>query len=193
MKRAATSGCCRGSSQLVQDVKYGGRILAKHPIVTAAAILSLGLASGASIAAFGLIDALILRPLPVRQPERLAYLAMRNVEAGANEVDSFSYPLFQRLDEAARPHAELFGASYPWPHSASIDRTQSEDERASAQWISGRAFGVLGITPAVGRVLTADDDRNPGQSPVAVALVPVLGPPLRGGSQGCRPMAHDRH
>jgi len=153
---------------LVQDVRFGARILAKHPVVTAAAVLSLGLAAGASIAAFSLIDALIMRPLPVRDPQRLVYLTIRNVEAGANEVDSFSYILFQRLRESARPNAELFGASYPWPHAAIVDRTQSEHERVSTQWISGRAFGVLGITPALGRVLNADDDRNPGQSPVAV-------------------------
>ena len=70
-------------------------------VVTGAAIASLTLALGASLAAFSLIDALILRPLPVREPERLVYLSFPTYSPATPIGSNFSYPLFSRLRDAA--------------------------------------------------------------------------------------------
>ena len=87
---------------VMRDVRYGSRMLCKSPVVTAAAILSLALSIGACTAAYSLIDALILRPLPVRDPEGLVYLTYPSSRPGEAEGDSFNYPLFERLRDASR-------------------------------------------------------------------------------------------
>ena len=83
---------------LFNDTRFGLRMLRKDALVTSAALLSLALAMGACIAAFALIDALILRPLPVREPDRLVYLTyprfLESDEGDHRENSSFSYPLF---------------------------------------------------------------------------------------------------
>ena len=92
---------------LVRDVRLGARMLRKNRLVTAAAIVSLALALGACVAAFSLVDALILRPLPVHQPERLVYLTYPSTNPDMPEDDVFSDPAFVRLarrgTRASRP------------------------------------------------------------------------------------------
>src|SRR5262245_43672736 len=87
---------------LVRDVRLGARMLLKNRLVTTAAIVSLSLALGACVAAFSLVDALILRPLPVHQPERLIYLATPSANPDLTENDVFSDPAFVRLRDAGR-------------------------------------------------------------------------------------------
>ena len=153
---------------IVRDVRYGLRQLHKNTTVTAAAVLSLSLAIGACTTAFALIDALILRPLPVHEPGGLVYGAYR---PGGSEQDSdyFNYPLFERMREASRQQVRLFGMSYLTRYDAVFDGAGSgARERLYPQWISGNALETLGIHPALGRLLTAADDAKPGQHPVAV-------------------------
>jgi predicted permease len=150
---------------IVRDTRYGSRMLRKSPIVTAAAILSLALAIGACTAAYSLIDALILRPLPVRDPEGLVYLTYPSDRPGAPEHDSFNYPLFERLRDASREKVELFGASWPRPRDVTLGNST---EKIQVQFVSGDALATLGVRPALGRLLTAEDDRYPGESPVTV-------------------------
>jgi hypothetical protein len=90
-----------------KDIRFL-RMFRKHIVVTGAAIASLTLALGACLAAFSLIDALILWPLPVREPERLIYLTFPTYSAGSPIGSSFSYPLFSRLRDSARNDVELF-------------------------------------------------------------------------------------
>ena len=94
---------------LLRDVRFGVRMLRKDVSVTGAAIASLALAMGATIAAFLLIDALILRPLPVPQPERLVYLAVEDTDRDRGEIPWFSYPTFISLQKG--PAAALRAAS----------------------------------------------------------------------------------
>ena len=108
---------------IVRDTRYGFRMLCKSPIVTATAILSLALAIGACTAAYSLIDALILRPLPVRDPEGLVYLTYPADRPGAPEGDSFNYPLFERLRDASREKVELFGVSRPRPRDVTLENS----------------------------------------------------------------------
>jgi hypothetical protein len=87
---------------LVRDVRLGARMLRKNRLLTAAAITSLSLALGACTAAFSLVDALILRTLPVHQPERLIYLTYPGANPDMPEDDVFSDPAFVRLRDAGR-------------------------------------------------------------------------------------------
>src|SRR5947209_9356491 len=149
---------------LLRDVRYGWRMLGKNPAVTAAALLSLSLAIGACTAAFSLVDALILRPLPVRDPQSLfAVSYMRETHEGV----SWNYPLYQRFRTAAADRAELFTVTTAYPRAALVNGA-AQPERVQAGWVSGNFFDVLGVRPVLGRLLTPDDDRTPGQHPVAV-------------------------
>ncbi len=158
---------------LFKDVRFGLRMLRKDFVVASAAVLSLSLAMGASIAAFALIDALILRPLPVHDPHRLVFLTYpRSEEAGASqdqdEHQSFSYPLFERLRSAGRSRLDLFAISYQGPQPVRFDDGGGVDERVIPQYVSGDTFARLGLMPALGRLLAASDDLRPGAHPVAV-------------------------
>ena len=134
---------------IVRDTRYGSRMLCKSPIVTAAAILSLALAIGACTAAYSLIDALILRPLPVRDPEGLVYLTYPSDRPGVPEGDSFNYALFERLRDASREKVELFGVSWPLPRDVTLGNST---EKIRVQFVSGDALAILGVKPALGRL-----------------------------------------
>jgi putative ABC transport system permease protein len=153
---------------LVRDVRIGSRALRREALVSVAAIVSMALAIGACAAAFGLIDALILRRLPVADPDRLGYLAYANPEVPAQENTSFSYPLFQRFRNAAadRDAVALFSSQT----RRSVDYADGSPtlDKPQVQFVSGNAFALLGLVPAAGRLLTTEDDKTQGGHPVAV-------------------------
>jgi predicted permease len=151
---------------LFQDVRFGFRMLRRTPAVTAAAILALSLAIGACTAAFSLLDALLLRPLPVAEPRQLVALSYANVMGRPSDDDSFSYPLYQRFRQTASPMADLFGATFNSGFQTATIGLAHEEERVRANWISGEAFGILGLPPVLGRMITPDDERL--ARPVAV-------------------------
>ena len=153
---------------LVRDVRLGARMLRKNRLVTAAAIVSLSLALGACAAAFSLVDALILRPLPVHQPERLIYLTFPSTNPDLPEDDVFSDPAFVRLRDAGRGLVDLFAVAYPNKPRVTFDVASGERETVRAQFVSGDAFERLGVGAAAGRLLTMQDDQRPGAHPVAV-------------------------
>jgi putative ABC transport system permease protein len=153
---------------LVRDARLGARMLRKNGLVTAAAIVSLSLALGACMAAFSLVDALILRPLPVLQPEDLIYLTFPGTNPDRPEDDVFSDPAFVRLRDAGRGRIDLFAIGYPTRPRVTFDVSSGNRETVRAQYVSGDAFDRLGVAPAVGRLLTTRDDQRPGTHPVAV-------------------------
>jgi putative ABC transport system permease protein len=153
---------------LVRDVRLGARMLLKNGLVTTAAILSLSLALGACMAAFSLVDALILRPLPVDQPERLMYLTYSSPNPDMPDSDTFSDPAFVRLRDAGRGRVDLFAVAYPNKPRVTFDVASGERETVRAQFVSGDAFERLGVGAAAGRLLTMQDDERPGTHPVAV-------------------------
>ena len=148
---------------LWRDLRFGLRVLWKDRVVTLAAVLSLSLAIGACTAAFALIDAMILRPLPVSQPDRLVYLTYEY--EGRVPAVAFSYPMLDRLRPAAGSQVELFAASGQFMATAVFEK---EQEKVQNEFVSGNFFAALGIAPALGRVLTPNDDLRPGAHPVAV-------------------------
>ncbi len=154
---------------LRSDLTFGVRQLLKHKTASAAAILSLGLAIGACTSAFRLLDALLLRPLPVADPDHLYFLQYQFVDSAGkpHDGDSFDYPTFRLLRKAVEGQAELMAVSYSNP----IDLTYGSDqemEKADRQYVSGWAFGSFGVKPAAGRLLTASDDVTPGAHAQAV-------------------------
>ncbi len=154
---------------LSADVVFGWRQLTKHRVTSVVAVLSLGLGIGACTAAFRLIDALLLRPLPVVEPERLYVLTRRDAhpESQRRASDGFEYPLFRAMRAAAANHAQLMAISY-------VERTDltygsdREMEKAYRQYVSGWMFNAFGVRPALGRLLTEHDDVEPRAHPYAV-------------------------
>ncbi len=151
------------------DAVFGLRQLKKTKVTSVAAILSLALAIGACTSAFRLIDALLLRPLPVAHPERLYDLSRQGIgpEGKPQSFDGWAYPAFQLMRTAAADQAELIAVSYAEP----VDLTYKSDEeieKAYLQYVSGWIFPTLGLRPALGRLFTENDDVKPGGHPYAV-------------------------
>src|SRR5882672_2928259 len=154
---------------LWKDVRYGLRMLAKHPGFTAIAVLTLALGIGANIAIFSLLNQILLRQLPVEDPKELVLLRAPGVRTGhiwsdGDDSESFSYPLYKGLRDNNPVFAGIFGR---YAFSASI-ASHGKTERGSGELVTGNYFEVLGVHPALGRVFSQEDDRVPGAHPVAV-------------------------
>ena len=154
---------------LWQDVRYGLRMLAKHPGFTAIAVLTLALGIGANTAIFSLLNQILLRQLPVKDPKELVLLRAPGVRTGhiwsdGDDSESFSYPIYKGLRDNNPVFAGIFGR---FAFSASI-ASRGKTERGSGELVTGNYFEVLGVRPALGRVFSQEDDRVPGAHPVAV-------------------------
>ena len=154
---------------LLADAIFGWRQLNKTKVTSAAAILSLALAIGACTSAFRLLEALLLRPLPVAHSDQLYALSRHGISwvGKPQSFDGWAYPDFQLMRVAVANQAELIAVSYAEP----VDLTYKSDEdfeKAYLQYVSGWMFSSLGIRPALGRVFTENDDLKPGGHPYAV-------------------------
>src|SRR5580692_2231732 len=154
---------------LRSDAIFGLRQLRKTKVTSLSAILSLALAIGACTAAFRLIDAILLRPLPVANPERLYDLARQGIgpDGKLQDFDGWAYPDFQLMRAAVRDQGELIAVSYAEPVELTY-KSDEEIEKAYLQYVSGWMFSALGLRPALGRVFTENDDVKPGGHPYAV-------------------------
>ncbi|MCB1018370.1 MAG: ABC transporter permease [Acidobacteria bacterium] len=158
---------------LLQDIRYGARMLASKPGVTAAAVLSLALGVGANSAVFSLIDALALRGLPgVEAPQELVIVGPgrgRGVSVSTEPlINLFSYPRFSKLRDGAKTLSSVaaIGSSDP---AVYIRRGGEESPlEARARLVSGEYFSMLGVRPARGRLIGTEDESAPGAHPVAV-------------------------
>ena len=151
------------------DAIFGWRQLSKKKVTSAAAILSLGLGIGACISAFRLIDALLLRPLPITAPDRLYDLYRQEIDFEGNPgtFDGWAYPAFRLMRAAAKGQAELIAISYAERTDLTY-RSDEEMEKAHVQYVSGWMFPTLGIQPSRGRLFSENDDLEPGAHPYAV-------------------------
>lgn len=153
------------------DAVFGWRQIVKRKVTSSAAILSLALAIGACTSAFRLIDALLLRPLPVAGADRLYSVTFESpsaLDGPPVPYDSCSYPMFRRMRAAVKDQAESFAISM---YNGPTDLTYGSDEemeRVNFQYVSGWMFGGFGLQPAAGRMLTEDDDSPSGAHPYAV-------------------------
>ncbi len=154
---------------LLQDVRYGLRMLAKNPGFTFIAILTLALGIGANTAIFSLLNQVLLRRLPVRNPSELVVLKSPGPKRGhvwsdGDDSEIFSYPVYKGL---AKNTTVFDGVLARFQFAASI-ASHGETERGSGELVSGDYFEVLGVRPALGRVLSPADDDVQGAHPVLV-------------------------
>ena len=152
------------------DAVFGWRHIGNMKVASAAAILSLALGMGACISAFRLIDALLLRPLPVADPEQLHALARLGgyPEGVVQRRDLWaSYPAFHLMRAAVKDQAEMMAMTEPDRNDLTYGQDE-EMEKAYVQFVSGSMFGSLGLRPAMGRLFNEGDDVKPGGHPYAV-------------------------
>ena len=153
------------------NLKLAVRRLLKAPFVTAVAVLSLGLGIGANTAIFSFFHQMLLRPLPVPEPDRLVNLGAPGPKSGStscNQAGScdeiFSYPMFRDLQKAHSVFTDLaahrlFGANLSY---------RNQTSSGEGLLVSGSYFPVLGLQPALGRLLSPADDQKSGESFVVV-------------------------
>jgi predicted permease len=173
----------RAIDEVVQNLRFGLRLLGRSPAFTIVAVLSLGIGMGASAAVFSLADALLFKKLPVRAPDQLATFQWSSgpkpptTSLSGNMISnaegfvstSFSVPGFQGLHRAAAGTADLFAFSPFW--GGLNFSSDGRPEVVSAQVVSGNYFSVLGLGPATGRLIGPGDDRPDAP---AVAVISYL-------------------
>src|SRR6266699_1898543 len=150
---------------VLRDLKYTFRMLVRTPGFTAVAVLTLALGIGANTAIFTLLDQVLLRLLPVKDPQQLVLLTMRGRHYGSNwGGNAISHAMFRDF----REHNEVFSDMFcRFRNSASLSFGQ-QAERVSVELVSGTYFSALGVVPALGRILTPADDIVPSGHPVVV-------------------------
>jgi putative ABC transport system permease protein len=153
------------------NVRFALRMLLKSPFLTAIAVASLGLGIGANAAIFSLFNQFLLRPLPVADPRTLVNLSAPGPKPGSQSCNDagdcdgvFSYPMFRDLERAQTVFTgiaahRLFGANLAY---------KGQTLSGEGMLVSGSYFPLLGIRPALGRLLTPEDDRAIGESHVVV-------------------------
>jgi putative ABC transport system permease protein len=136
---------------VLQDVRYALRALCSNPGFSAIAILSLALGIGANTAIFSLINAVILKTLPVSHPEQLVQLVMKN-ENGT----TFTNPIWEQV----RDRQDVFSGAFAYSPIQLNLAGGGEVRNASTSWVSGDFFSTLGVHPLLGRTFTAADDKR---------------------------------
>jgi predicted permease len=155
---------------LWNDLRFALRTLARNPAFTAVVLVTLALGIGANSAIYGLMDQVLLRPLPVHRPERLVLLEGPGIWSGRsssqyNSITPMSQPMFEGLRDRTPAFS---GALAQWLSEVHFRATTPSTENVTAGLVSGSFFAVLGLQPAHGRLFTADDDRTPGAHPLVV-------------------------
>jgi predicted permease len=148
---------------LCQDLRYAFRTFVKSPGFTIIAVLSVALGIAANTAIFTLVNAMLFKPMPVPHPDRL--VALYTTEPNSRYPGQFSYPDYRDY----RDHNEVFSDLFV--HYGAPVSMKNNNDKAELIWgelVSGNYFTGLGVAPSAGRVLTPDDDRAEGSSPVAV-------------------------
>ncbi len=147
------------------DLRHTARALRRSPGYTAVALLTLALGIGGTTVMFSLIDGLLFRPLPFREPDRLVNLFIAARESAREPVQPFawSYPKYAAMRDLVRSFDGMAGYS-----TGNANLGGDEPERLSVEFVSGDYFRVLGIGAAAGRALTRADDSIPRGHPVAV-------------------------
>ena len=150
--------------RLAQDIRYALRTMRRTPGFSAVAILSLALGIGANTAIFSLIDTLMLRPLPVREPGRLVEILGRYRETRGNQI---AWKHYEHFRDRNHVFSDLL-ATAPMRFRLAGDRLDAEV--ADGEYVAGNYFSALGLRPAAGRLIGPDDDRL-GADMSAVAVV----------------------
>src|SRR5688572_8819088 len=150
------------ADRLIRDVRDGYRTLKSAPIVSIVAILSLGLGIGANTAIFSVLDGLLLKPLPVAEPDRLILLGD---ESGQRR--HWTSPIWREIDR----RRELFDGAFAVSSTRFNLAVRGESEYVDGMWATGRMFEVLGVQARLGRTFTERDDQPGGGPDGAVAVI----------------------
>ena len=148
---------------LLQDIRYGLRMLLKQRGFTAVAVIALGLGIGANTAIFSLVNSVLLRPLPYPDADQIVYFEGRNPAKGITD-SNISDPDFRSWSEQQQLFASiaLFSAG-----NGTLSGSAGEPERVPRAGVSSSFFAVLGVQPMLGRSFIAEDDQ-PNSEPAAV-------------------------
>ena len=150
---------------LTADLRFAVRTFRKSPVFVVVAVLSLALGVGANTAIFTLVDQLMIRLLPVKNPEQLVTLWGRGDHYGGNNGRyKLSYPMYVDFRDKNQVFDGMFGS---WDTALNLS-FDGRTERVAGQLVTGTYFPVLGVGAAIGRVFTPDDDKIKGGHPVAV-------------------------
>src|SRR6202000_25188 len=152
-----------------QDIRCGLRVLRKNLGFTIIAFITLALGIGANTAIFSVMNQILLRRLPVRDPGELVVLhapgpSTGRVSTDADATESFSYPMYKGLRDGSSNSIAISARS---SSDASL-ASQGQTERGRLELVTGNYFDVLGVVPAIGRVFSPADEKNPGGDPLAV-------------------------
>jgi predicted permease len=161
-------------ASLTQDLRFAFRILRRSPAFTSVAVLSLGLGIGANTAIFTVMDALLLRNLPVKQPKQLVIFGQGKMSginddfpSGKSELFSQPFYLVVRVQNQVFSDVAAMESMHADGH-ARIGGASAEPEPVKIRLVSGNYFAMLGVGASVGRVLGPEDDQTRGGHPVAV-------------------------
>jgi len=154
-----------------RDARYAARSLARSPGFTITAVASLAIGIGASAAIFSLLDQVVFRCLPVREPERLVLLdwkgnALAQARGSGAGFNLMSYPICRDLQRQDRFFDGVL-CRHPTGVNLAVAAGQTP-ELVGAEIVSGSYFSVLGVSPALGRLINEDDDGQPGAHPVVM-------------------------
>jgi predicted permease len=163
--RAVTFSLVDGTLFVLNDIRYAFRTFRKSPVFVAVAVLSLALGIGANTAIFTLIDQVLLRLLPVKDPQQLVLLWGRGNHYGSNNgPNKLSYPMYQDF----RAKNQVFSGVFCRNDAPLSVNYEGKTEFVSGEMVSGNYFSVLGVGAALGRVFDDSDDASPGGEPYAV-------------------------
>src|SRR5579863_9251949 len=146
-----------------KDVRYAVRVLAKAPGFSAVVVLSLALAIGANTSIFSIVNAFLLRPMPVDDPGRLVAIYVSAPNFGSN-INGFSYPQLLDYRKQNTGIEEIMGSS-------GLPLSMTDGERPEVIWgevVTGNYFSGLGLHPLAGRGFLPDEDQAPGAKAVCV-------------------------
>ena len=147
---------------VIQDLRYGVRMLVRSPGVTIVAVLALALGIGANTAIFSSVSAFLFRPLPVAEPGSLIRPAEMTEDRGS--TDTFSYPDFADY----RDQSTVFEGLVAEDIAQAAISTQNQNDVIWGQVVSGNYFNMLGVRPLLGRGFSPDEDKTPGAHAVVV-------------------------
>src|SRR5947208_16171381 len=148
---------------LLQDIRYGVRMLLKHKSFTTVAVIALGLSIGANTAIFSLVNGVLLRPLSFPSAERIIYIEGKNPAAGISQ-SGISFLDFTDSSQ----QTDLFASTTAyWTGEAHLGADGAEPERVPRAGVTTGFFSVLGVQPALGRAFVPEDDK-PGTVTVAI-------------------------
>ncbi|MEK6286647.1 MAG: ABC transporter permease [Acidobacteriota bacterium] len=148
---------------LFQDLRFGARMLAKKPGFTLIAVLTLALGIGANTAIFSVVNAVLLKPLPVTKPEELVTLYTSDFSGPL--YGGSSYPDYLDFRERAEVMEGLIAY---WGQSVILGTAGQSEEPLKAEIVTGNYFTVLGVKPVSGRAFLPEEDRTPGSHPVVL-------------------------